>query len=109
MPSPAATCWHRDVLAADGDRGPAVTRTGGWRAAPGARSGSGSPRQQIRRDTVSAGLGGTGLAADDLYLMAHHEVSGKLLLQPRVPVMPLSRAARSQASRAGRRQRRRTR
>ncbi len=32
---------------------------------------------------MSAGLGGTGLAADDLYLMAHHEVSGRPLLQPR--------------------------
>ncbi len=29
------------------------------------------------------GLGGTGLVADDLYLMAHHEVSGKPFLQPR--------------------------
>jgi hypothetical protein len=29
------------------------------------------------------GLGGTGLVADDLYLMAHHEVSGKPFVQPR--------------------------
>jgi hypothetical protein len=29
------------------------------------------------------GLGGTGLVADDLYLMAHHETSGKPFLQPR--------------------------
>jgi hypothetical protein len=29
------------------------------------------------------GLGGTGLVADDLYLMAHHEISGRPLLQPR--------------------------
>jgi len=29
------------------------------------------------------GLGGTGLIADDLYLMAHHETSGKPFLQPR--------------------------
>jgi len=35
------------------------------------------------RDTRTAGLGGTGLVADDLYLMAHHEVSGRPLLQPR--------------------------
>jgi hypothetical protein len=32
---------------------------------------------------VSGGLGGTGLVADDLYLMAHHETSGKPFLQPR--------------------------
>ena len=32
---------------------------------------------------MSGGLGGTGLVADDLYLMAHHEISGKPFLQPR--------------------------
>jgi len=32
---------------------------------------------------VSAGLTGTGLVADDLYLLAHHDVTGKPLLQPR--------------------------
>jgi outer membrane murein-binding lipoprotein Lpp len=32
---------------------------------------------------VSGGLGGTGLIADDLYLMAHHETSGRPFLQPR--------------------------
>jgi hypothetical protein len=32
---------------------------------------------------VSGGLGGTGLVADDLYLMAHHETSGRPFLQPR--------------------------
>jgi hypothetical protein len=32
---------------------------------------------------MSAGLSGTGLVADDLYLMAHHEASGKPLVQPR--------------------------
>ena len=32
---------------------------------------------------LSAGLAGTGLAADDLYLMAHHDLTGKPLLQPR--------------------------
>ena len=32
---------------------------------------------------MSGGLGGTGLVADDLYLMAHHETSGKPFLQPR--------------------------
>ncbi|HEV2376184.1 MAG TPA: GPP34 family phosphoprotein [Streptosporangiaceae bacterium] len=30
-----------------------------------------------------AGLSGTGLLADDLYLVAHHEVSGKPYVQPR--------------------------
>jgi len=30
-----------------------------------------------------AGLSGTGLVADDLYLMAHHEITGKPYLQPR--------------------------
>ena len=29
---------------------------------------------------MSAGLGGTGLVADDLYLLAHHDVTGKPLL-----------------------------
>jgi outer membrane murein-binding lipoprotein Lpp len=32
---------------------------------------------------MSAVLGGTGLVADDLYLMAHHETSGRPFLQPR--------------------------
>jgi len=32
---------------------------------------------------VSGGLGGTGLVADDLYLMAHHETSGRPFLQSR--------------------------
>jgi Golgi phosphoprotein 3 (GPP34) len=32
---------------------------------------------------MSTGLSGTGLVADDLYLLAHHEVSGKPFLQPR--------------------------
>ena len=32
---------------------------------------------------MNAGLPGTGLVADDLYLMAHHETSGKPFLQPR--------------------------
>ena len=29
------------------------------------------------------GLSGTGRVADDLYLMAHHEISGKPYVQPR--------------------------
>jgi len=32
---------------------------------------------------MSAGLNGTGLVADDLYLLAHNDVTGKPLLQPR--------------------------
>jgi hypothetical protein len=32
---------------------------------------------------MSGGLGGTGRVADDLYLMAHHETSGKPLIQAR--------------------------
>jgi Golgi phosphoprotein 3 (GPP34) len=32
---------------------------------------------------MSGGLSGTGLVADDLYLMAHHDVTGKPLVQPR--------------------------
>ena len=35
------------------------------------------------RGPVNAGLAGTGLAADDLYLMAHHDLTGRPLLQPR--------------------------
>jgi Golgi phosphoprotein 3 (GPP34) len=35
------------------------------------------------RGPVNAGLAGTGRIADDLYLMAHHEVSGKPFLLPR--------------------------
>ncbi len=31
------------------------------------------------------GPAGTGPAADDLYLMAHHEPTGRLLLRPRAP------------------------
>src|SRR5437016_2551359 len=33
--------------------------------------------------TMSAGLRGTGMVADDLYLMAHNEASGRPFLQPR--------------------------
>ena len=35
------------------------------------------------RGPVNAGLAGTGLVADDLYLMAHHDLNGKPLLQAR--------------------------
>jgi hypothetical protein len=39
---------------------------------------------------MSGGLGGTGRVADDLYLMAHHETSGKALIQPRAPGIGLA-------------------
>ena len=32
---------------------------------------------------MNTGLAGTSLVADDLYLMAHHEVTGKPFVQPR--------------------------
>ena len=35
-------------------------------------------------------LGGTGRVADDLYLMAHHDVSGKPLLSPRAAGLGLA-------------------
>jgi hypothetical protein len=35
------------------------------------------------RGPVNTGLAGTGRVADDLYLMAHHERTGKPFLQPR--------------------------
>lgn len=42
-----------------------------------------SGRPSDSRGEVVAGLSGTGRPADDLYLMAHHEVSGKPSVQPR--------------------------
>jgi hypothetical protein len=45
----------------------------------------------IRRESV-ANLSGTGLLADDLYLLAHHDVSGKPLLQPRAVGLGLAGA-----------------
>ena len=35
------------------------------------------------RDPLAQGLSGTGLVADDLYLLGHDDRSGKPLLQPR--------------------------
>ena len=43
-----------------------------------------------------ARLSGTGRLADDLYLMAHHEVSGKPLLQPRAVGLGLAGALLSE-------------
>jgi hypothetical protein len=55
----------------------------GRQAAPGVQPGTRLSVHSSARGAMSAGLGGTGQVADDLYLMAHHEVSGKPLLQPR--------------------------
>ena len=55
----------------------------GRRATPGAQPGTRLSVHSRAGGAMSAGLGGTGLVADDLYLMAHHEVSGRPLLQPR--------------------------
>lgn len=40
---------------------------------------------------MSVELEGTALVADDLYLLAHHEVTGNPLLQPRPPVAATAR------------------
>jgi hypothetical protein len=48
-----------------------------------------------------AGLTGTGRLADDLYLMAHHEVSGKPLLQPRAIGLGLAGALLSELTLLG--------
>ena len=50
---------------------------------------------------MSAGLGGTGLVADDLYLMAHHEVTGKPFLQPRALGTGLAGALLAELTLAG--------
>jgi len=50
---------------------------------------------------VSAGLAGTGLVADDLYLMAHHEVTGKPFVQPRPLGIGLAAALVSELMLAG--------
>ena len=55
----------------------------GRQAAPGVQPGTRLPVRSRAGSAMSAGLGGTGRVADDLYLMAHHEVSGRPLLQPR--------------------------
>src|SRR5262249_22008053 len=47
-------------------------------------------------------LTGTGRLADDLYLMAHHEVSGKPLLQPRAVGLGLAGALLAELLLAGR-------
>jgi hypothetical protein len=46
-------------------------------------------------------LTGTGLVADDLYLMAHHEVTGKPLLQPRAAGLGLAGALLAELALAG--------
>src|SRR5258708_29200238 len=55
------------------------------------------------RDTraPAPGLTGTGLVADDLYLMAHHEVTGKPLLQRRAAGRGLAGALLAELALAG--------
>src|SRR5258708_7241504 len=55
------------------------------------------------RDTraPAPGLTGPGLVADDLYLMAHHEVTGKPLLQPRAAGLGLAGALLAELALAG--------
>ena len=48
------------------------------------------------------GLGGTGRLADDLYLLAHHETTGKPHLQPRAACRGLARALLAELMLAGR-------
>jgi Golgi phosphoprotein 3 (GPP34) len=55
----------------------------GGTASPADPGAYGSWHWRADRRPVSAGLGGTGLIADDLHLLAHHDVTGKALLQPR--------------------------
>jgi Golgi phosphoprotein 3 (GPP34) len=50
---------------------------------PGQHAGGGYAGQHRVRGPAASPLAGTGLVADDLYLMAHHEMSGRALLQPR--------------------------
>ncbi len=50
---------------------------------------------------MGARLGGTGLIADDLYLMAHHEVSGKPFVQPRALGLGLAGALLAELMLAG--------
>ena len=56
------------------------------------------------RGPVNAGLAGTGRVADDLYLMAHHDLTGKPFLQPRPLGLGLAGGAAGRAD-AGRQHR----
>jgi len=47
------------------------------------------------------GLGGTGYLADDLYLIAHHERTGWLLLSPRAAGLGLAAALMAELILAG--------
>ena len=55
----------------------------GRRAAPSVQRVAPLSARGRAGGAARAGLGGTGRVADDLWLMAHHEVSGKPFLQPR--------------------------
>jgi hypothetical protein len=59
-----------------------LTAPGQYQRRPPGPAGA-TLRSSGRPGQGGPGLGGTGLVADDLYLMAHHEVSGKPFLQPR--------------------------
>jgi hypothetical protein len=48
-----------------------------------------------------AQLGGTGRLADDLYLLAHHEITGKLHLQPRAAGLGLAGALLAELTLSG--------
>jgi Golgi phosphoprotein 3 GPP34 len=50
---------------------------------------------------MNTGLAGTGLVADDLYLMAHHEVTGKPFVQPRPLGIGLAAALVAELMRTG--------
>src|SRR5258708_38836514 len=59
------------------------------------------PRPDRDTRAPAPGLTGTGLVADDLYLMAHHEVTGKPLLQPRAAGLGLAGALLAELALAG--------
>ena len=73
---------------------------------PSASRGLGQPAPGAGwfRGPVNAGLAGTGRVADDLYLMAHHDLTGKPLLQPRPLGLGLAGGAAGRAD-AGRQHR----
>ena len=79
-PSPSC-CGEAAALLAPAPS-PMPDQLGSW---PGGQYGYASTGLggQPRRGPAGAGLSGTGLVADDLYLLAHHDVTGKPLLQPR--------------------------
>jgi Golgi phosphoprotein 3 GPP34 len=68
---------------------------------------SGDPAVMVSRQrgggrVQAPSLGGTGRLADDLFLMAHNDVTGKPLLQPRAPGLGLAGALRAELILSGR-------